>query len=615
MTESNSNRETKPSVWRSLRNGFFFALAIITIAYAFQVTKVDLEEFRKESRQQSRVRVMRALANPDLFDFDRAETTVNSPIHLPCPGGVEPQNQREESGEAYVESLSCGAPGDVITLNGFNFPPNTDVVILFVPGNDPESTLALAKARVKSDSQGQFTAEVELPKDRESDDVQFLRSYSYKNVGTPRWSKSALDTWDKIIETVFMAFLATLLGTLLSFPLSFFAARNLMKNVRSPLASIALNLLGWPLGIWLGFQAGKFLLGISDSFAENIWMNAAGVGVSLLLIAFGARWSFSRGEMDSSTTSRILTQVISIVTAALAIYAVLELGSLGMNFGTSMIEPLGSFGFLGNFLFQSGDILRTITPALSALIAGGIVSSGLGRWGQSLSERLPVQAARLVNAALAATTGALLFIGIAQVLNWFYEIGNPLYIFTLPAILGSLGGLTLAFLNHPKASLPIGLAVYTVTRTIVNAVRSVEAVIMAIVFVIFVGIGPFAGVMALGLHTIASLVKLYSEQVESISAGPLEAVEATGANRLQTIIYAVIPQIIPPYISYTMYRWDINVRMSTIIGITGGGGIGFLLVQNINLLDYNAASTQMLAIAIVVSLMVFVSSALREKAV
>ena len=612
MTESNSNRETKPSVWRSLRNGFFFALAIITIAYAFQVTKVDLEEFRKESRQQSRVRVMRALANPDLFDFDRAETTVNSPVYLPCPGGVKPQIQREESGEAYVESLSCGAAGDVITLNGFNFPSNTDVVILFVPGNDPDSTLALAKARVKSDSQGQFTAEVELPKDRESDDVQFLRSYSYKNVGAPRWSKSALNTWDKIIETVFMAFLATLLGTLLSFPLSFFAARNLMKNVRSPLASIALSLLGWPLGIWLGFQAGKFLLGISDSFAENIWMNAAGVGISLLLIAFGARWSLSRGETDS-TMSRILAQAISVVTAALAIYAVLELGSLGMNLGLSIIERLGSFGFLGNFLFQSGDILRTITPALSALIAGGIVSSGLGRWGQSLSERLPVQAARLVNAALAAMTGALLFIGIAQVLNWFYEIGNPLYTLTLPAILGALGGIALAFLNHPKASLPIGLTVYYVTRTIVNAVRSVEAVIMAIVFVIFVGIGPFAGVMALGLHTIASLVKLYSEQVESILAGPIEAIEATGANRLQTIIYAVIPQIIPPYISYTMYRWDINVRMSTIIGFVGGGGIGFLLQQNINLLNYRAASTQMLAIAIVVASMDYISSVLREK--
>jgi phosphonate transport system permease protein len=136
---------------------------------------------------------------------------------------------------------------------------------------------------------------------------------------------------------------------------------------------------------------------------------------------------------------------------------------------------------------------------------------------------------------------------------------------------------------------------------------------MVIVAVIWVGIGPFAGVLALALHTIAALAKLYSEQVESIQSGPLEAITATGANRLQTIVYAVVPQIVPPYISFTMYRWDINVRMSTIIGFAGGGGIGFLLQQNINLLHYRAASVQMLAIAIVVASMDFISSTLRER--
>ena len=136
---------------------------------------------------------------------------------------------------------------------------------------------------------------------------------------------------------------------------------------------------------------------------------------------------------------------------------------------------------------------------------------------------------------------------------------------------------------------------------------------MAIVAVIWVGIGPFAGTLALALHTVASLAKLYSEQVESIAAGPIEAIQATGANRLQTIMYAVVPQIIPPFISFTMYRWDINVRMSTIIGFAGGGGIGFLLQQNINLVNYRAASTQMVAIAIVVATMDYLSSTLREK--
>ena len=76
------------------------------------------------------------------------------------------------------------------------------------------------------------------------------------------------------------------------------------------------------------------------------------------------------------------------------------------------------------------------------------------------------------------------------------------------------------------------------------------------------------------VHSIAALGKLYSEQIEGIDPGPLEAVRATGANELQTVVYAVVPQIIPPFISFTIYRWDINVRMSTIIGLVGGGGVG-----------------------------------------
>ena len=82
---------------------------------------------------------------------------------------------------------------------------------------------------------------------------------------------------------------------------------------------------------------------------------------------------------------------------------------------------------------------------------------------------------------------------------------------------------------------------------------------------------------------------------------------------MQSIVYAVIPQIVPPYISFTMYRWDINVRMSTIIGFAGGGGIGFLLYQNINLLNYRGASSQMLAIAVVVASMDYLSSVIRER--
>ena len=166
-----------------------------------------------------------------------------------------------------------------------------------------------------------------------------------------------------------------------------------------------------------------------------------------------------------------------------------------------------------------------------------------------------------------------------------------------------------------KDAIGIGLSLYYVSRTIFNALRSIEPLIMVIVFAVWVGLGPFAGSLALATHTIAALAKLYSEQVESILPGPVEAVKASGATRLQTISYAVLPQVIPPYISFTLYRWDINVRMSTIIGFGGGGGIGFLLQQNIRLLNYQAASVNMLAIAIVVASMDYLSARIRERIV
>lgn len=205
--------------------------------------------------------------------------------------------------------------------------------------------------------------------------------------------------------------------------------------------------------------------------------------------------------------------------------------------------------------------------------------------------------------------------GLGAVIEWLYQLGNPTYTLWGPVVVGAVIGLLLALRLGESGSLPIGFWIYSLTRTTFNALRAIEPLIMVIVFAVWVGIGPFAGTLALALHTVASLAKLYSEQVENIAAGPLEAITATGANRLQTVIYAVVPQIIPPYISFTMDRWDINVRMSTVIGFAGGGGIGFLLQQNINLLNYRAASAQMLAIAIVVATMDYISAKLRQRAI
>jgi phosphonate transport system permease protein len=159
----------------------------------------------------------------------------------------------------------------------------------------------------------------------------------------------------------------------------------------------------------------------------------------------------------------------------------------------------------------------------------------------------------------------------------------------------------------------IGMLIYTITRTIMNIIRSIEPLIWAIIAVIVVGLGPFAGILALTLHSVAALGKLYSEAVESIDPGPIEAIQATGANWFQMVMYAVVPQIIPPFVSFTIYRWDINIRMSTIIGFVGGGGIGFLLAQWIRLLDYQAAGIAVWFIAVTVAILDYVSAEIRAR--
>lgn len=159
----------------------------------------------------------------------------------------------------------------------------------------------------------------------------------------------------------------------------------------------------------------------------------------------------------------------------------------------------------------------------------------------------------------------------------------------------------------------ITVLIYYVTRAILNIVRSIEPLIWAVIAVVVVGLGPFAGILALTIHTIAALGKLYSEAIESIDPGPIEAIQATGANWIQTVVFGVIPQIIPPFVSFTIYRWDINVRMSTIIGLVGGGGIGFLLIQWIKLLDYRAAGIAVWFIAVTVAILDFVSAEIRKR--
>lgn len=188
----------------------------------------------------------------------------------------------------------------------------------------------------------------------------------------------------------------------------------------------------------------------------------------------------------------------------------------------------------------------------------------------------------------------------------------------LATTIGTLFAVPLGFLAASNITKHgrFGTAVYYVVRSILNLIRAYEPLVMATIFALIVGYGtPFAGILALVFVTTASLGKMFSESVESIDPGPIEAIRAAGGNWVQVIKFAVIPQIIPDFLSFTIYHWDINVRVSTIIGFVGGGGIGFYLSQRINTFEYGKAGTAIYMIVLVVWILDFISARIRKETV
>lgn len=162
---------------------------------------------------------------------------------------------------------------------------------------------------------------------------------------------------------------------------------------------------------------------------------------------------------------------------------------------------------------------------------------------------------------------------------------------------------------------PITGAVYIAVRLAFTIIRSIDVLIVVIVMVILFGLGNAAGVFGLAFHNVGVMGKLYSEAIEGIDAGPLEAITATGANRFQVIWTAVLPQLFNPFVSFSIYRLDTNVRLAPILGLVGGGGIGVALFQNIQLLRYPQAGTIIFLIVVTVAVMDFVSAQIRKQLV
>jgi phosphonate transport system permease protein len=154
--------------------------------------------------------------------------------------------------------------------------------------------------------------------------------------------------------------------------------------------------------------------------------------------------------------------------------------------------------------------------------------------------------------------------------------------------------------------------VYQPIRRLMDATRAINEMVFAMLFIVAVGLGPFAGVLALFVHTTGILAKLFSEAVESIDSQPVEGIRATGANALEEIVYGIIPQVLPLWISYSLYRFESNVRSASVVGMVGAGGIGVILWDIIRGFQYAETCAVMIIIIVTVTIIDVISARIRQ---
>lgn len=183
--------------------------------------------------------------------------------------------------------------------------------------------------------------------------------------------------------------------------------------------------------------------------------------------------------------------------------------------------------------------------------------------------------------------------------------------------MGIWGTLVAAIVAVPLAVLAAEnvapLWIVFITRRFLDAMRAINEVVFALIFVVAVGLGPFAGVLALFVHTAGTLGKLFSEAIEAIDPGPVEGIRSTGASKLQEIIFGVIPQVIPLWTSFTLYRFEANVRAASVLGIVGAGGIGVSLYQSFRAFKYGKVSAILIILILAVGLIDTASSKIRQR--
>lgn len=154
---------------------------------------------------------------------------------------------------------------------------------------------------------------------------------------------------------------------------------------------------------------------------------------------------------------------------------------------------------------------------------------------------------------------------------------------------------------------------YLGAKSTLNILRTVPHIVWALILVFAVGLGPFPGMLALGIHTGGVLGRLFGEVVENVEIQPIEALQATGATRLQIVFYGILPQVLPEFVAYTLYRWEVNIREAVILGYVGAGGLGQQIQIAISLFLEHRLLTLIMAIYVIVTLVDYLSAHLRNR--
>jgi phosphonate transport system permease protein len=185
------------------------------------------------------------------------------------------------------------------------------------------------------------------------------------------------------------------------------------------------------------------------------------------------------------------------------------------------------------------------------------------------------------------------------------------------ALIGTTIALVLSLLITPLAAknLAPNRALYELARIVIAFTRTIPSFIFALYMVVVVGLGPYSAALAIAIHSIGTLGKLFGETIEDMDTGPVDALRAAGAGRTHVFLHAVLPGVAPTFVSLSLYRFDVNVRDSLATGFVGGGGIGFLLFNSIQLFQYRDAAMELLVLLVVLLAVERVSTLLRSRMV